>query len=505
MSKLSKNIFYNFSGQGLLLVLGFFAVKYIFRQLGEDALGVIYFTAMMNTLIRSIMEMGICATTVREVSAYYKSEPHYISDFIRTASLFYWSAYILIGIGIYYLAPFIAENWIKLKTMDVLTATHILRILGIASFLGLPKSFYVSLFRGIQRMEFNNLIDVFTDSMQQFGTILILVLGGNLFFVVYWFAACYWIRIIIYIVVSIRFFSVKAIIPGYSPGVIKRNISFSSRMMSVSVTASIHDQADKLIISKVLPISEVGYYSIAYGSVSKATLITGAVAQAAYPSFSELSIAGNNKRLISQYRKLQDLLCYGIVPIFAIIPFSLIPIFSYILNPDTARLLLLPTTFIAIGYYMNGTLNIPYVFSLAVGKPGIAAKLNFYALPVVLPITAILIYFFGLTGAGLSWVFYHIFAYAYGVPRICTECLELKTWDWYWHVLRIFFLVGLTYGVAWIILSSLDTHSILASASAYLIASLVFLTGSYFMVDEGLRETLFCHLQMVKKKLWNFA
>jgi len=105
MSRLSKNIIYNLGGQGILLVLGFVAVRYINRQLGEDTLGIIYFTALINTLLCAVLEMGICSTTVREVSAHFQSEPDYIRDLIRTGSLFYWGAYLLFSVVCVFLGP----------------------------------------------------------------------------------------------------------------------------------------------------------------------------------------------------------------------------------------------------------------------------------------------------------------------------------------------------------------------------------------------------------------
>jgi hypothetical protein len=149
---------------------------------------------------------------------------------------------------------------------------------------------------------------------------------------------------------------------------------------------------------------------------------------------------------------------------------------------------------------MNGTLNVPYVFSLAVGKPGIGARQNFYALFVVLPVTVLLIYYLGLTGAGLSWVFYHIFAYSYGVPKICRECLEIPVWNWYSHVLKIFTLVGLTYGIAWIIFSVIGNHSILSLALAYAGASIAFIIGTFLMVGDELRATFYRFPQTLKAR-----
>ena len=239
MTRLSKNILYNLFGQSILLVLGFIAIKYIFKRLGEDALGIIYFITMLNTLLSAVLNMGIGATTVREVSAHFKKEPSYIKDMIRTFSFFYWAAYILLAITIFFLAPIIVKNWISLKTMDTDTAIDVIRILGIASFVVLPKSLYISLFRGLQRMEVNNIIDVATMAFQQFGTIIILAFGGNIYQVIYWFALCYALRIISYIIISARFFSFNALIPFYYLYVIKRNFNFAFRMMLFTILSCV--------------------------------------------------------------------------------------------------------------------------------------------------------------------------------------------------------------------------------------------------------------------------
>ena len=490
ISRLSKNITYNLLGQGFTLVLGFVSVKEVFQRLGEDALGIIYFTGMMNFVLRIVLNMGICRTTVREISTHLESEPEYIKKLIRTFSLFYWGAYALAGVTVVFLAPVLVQNWINLKTMDPSTATYVLRILGIASLLALPISFYGSLFSGLQRMEFSNSIAVTVESLRRFGTILILVLGGNLFNVVHWYVACYGLKLFAYLIASSHFFPIWALVPGYSAEVVRRNVGFALKMMSISITTAIHTQADKLVLSKLMPIGVLGYYSVAYRNTSKARQFMSAVSQAAFPSFSAIFKAGDRNGLMSQYRKLQDLLCFGIVPVFAAIPYAVLPLFSYILNEEAAHLLLLPTTLLCMGFYMNGTMTIPYAFSFAVGKPGIAARLNFYALFVVLPVTALLVYYLGLTGAGLSWIFYQVFAYSYFVPRMCRECTKMPVWDWYIQILKVLTLVGSTYGSAWIMLGMIDNHSILFLALAYAGASVVFLTTSYFLISDELRDEL---------------
>ena len=280
---------------------------------------------------------------------------------------------------------------------------------------------------------------------------------------------------------------------------------YSSRMMSITITSSIHMQSDRLIISKLLPIGDVGYYGVAYNVVSRSTMLTGSVSGAAFPSFSALFRSGNINGLMSQYRKFHDLVCFGIVPLFAVILFALIPLFSYLLNKDVAYTLLLPSALLSLGTYMNSTLNIPYIVTLAMGRPDIGARQNIYALFVVLPVTAILIYFLGLTGAGLSWVFYHIFAYSYGVRRTSRECLRVSVWKWYLHILKVLVLTGLTYGIAWLILSLIGSFSIFSLSIAYVLATIAFLIVSYFLIGDELRGSVLNIFKALKSRIMEFA
>jgi O-antigen/teichoic acid export membrane protein len=490
MSRLSKNILYNMFGQGLLVVLSFVAVKFIFKQLGQDALGIIYFTLTLNALLTALLALGINETTVREVAAFHEEDPAYIRKLLQTASFFYWGLYVLAAVALYVAAPWLVTKWINLDTLSPSTATLVLRVLGIATLLALPRSFCASILRGIQRMEFINLIDVGASALQQFGAIVVLFLGGGLIQVVLWMAGCYFLGLVFYLSVCARFFGTGAFIPSISTSVIDRNAGFTFRLAGITVFSMIHTQSDKAIVSKLLSLGVFGYYGMAYNAVSRGMLVTASVSQAVFPSFSALYKQGDRDGLIRQYRKLQDLLCYVTVPMFAAIPFAARPLFTFVLNAQAARMLFWPVTFLCVGFCMNGTLGIPYVFSLAVGKPQIAARSNYYALFAVLPVTALLVYKFGIAGAGFSWIFYHLFTYAYLVPRICSECLEMPVWKWYIHVFKVFGLAGLTYGGAWAIITLVGPLSVLSLALSYTFASVAFVAAAYRLIDDELRATL---------------
>jgi len=490
MSRLTKNMAYNLAGQTLLIFFALVAVKVLYRRLGGDAVGIIFAAATLATVLSATLELGIASTTVRQVSAHASGEPAYIQSFIRTASLLYWLITLFLAAAIFVGAPILVEKWIRLETMDAATAIHALRVLGIASLAALPRSLYTSVLRGLQRMEFNNLIDVTVSGLQQLGIVGILALGGGLSSIVYWFAACFAAGILAYLLIVARFMTWRALVPGFSAVVIRRNVRFSSHMLFVSILSTIHLQSDRVFVSKLLPLGTFGYYSLASRVVGAGTLPTVAIAQAALPSLSALAMRQDRERLMSQYRKLHDLLCFGTAPVFAAVAFAALPLFGYLFSPRVAETLFLPVVLLCTGYYMNGTLHVPYVFSLAVGKPEISARSNFLALFTVLPIAAILVATLGIAGAGLSWVVYHVWAYGYQMRRICGECLHITLWDWLTHVLRVGALGAITYGTALLLVVSVGGDRVGSLLAGYALATTAFSFGAYQLIGPELRDAV---------------
>ena len=490
MTRLTKNVIYNVVGQGLILVVSLIAVRFIFRRLGDDVFGIIFFNLTLTAVLTRLLELGISTTIVREVSGVFESEGAYIKDLIRTASLVYWATGIFLVAVIWVTAPLLVTHWVNLTTLDPNTAATLLRILSVLALVALPKGLYTSLFRGRQMMGLNNVIDVGTALAQQTGILLLLVAGSTVYMVAGWISISAALGIVAYVIVAGRLFGWRTLTPAFSSYVAKRNLAFTGSMSLSSVASQINSQAAQLIVSKLLPIGQFGFYGFASSTVNRGTFITGAVAQAAFPSFSNLSRAGNRSALLTQYRKLQDLLCYGTVPVFAAVCFAALPVYAYVFNTSAAWLLLVPTALLSLGTFMNGTVSIPYIFSLAVGKPEIGLKANLVALVTVLPITVALVYSFGLVGAGLSWVVYHVVLYIYMMPRICRDCLQTPTRDWFFHIAKVLAVSALTYGIAWIVIVVPTAYSLVGCVAGYLVGTIGFGAAAIFLIGPDLKSTI---------------
>jgi hypothetical protein len=147
---------------------------------------------------------------------------------------------------------------------------------------------------------------------------------------------------------------------------------------------------------------------------------------------------------------------------------------------------MLPTVLLCVGSYMNASVSALYVVSLAVGRPDIAARQNALALIVIPPIAVVSVLRFGLAGAGASWVFYHLLAYAYGVPRMCRECLGLSPRIWMVGVARIMAVTVITYGPAYWLATALGA-GVVVLAIFFALASVGYVGAGYLLLGRELR------------------
>lgn len=498
MSLLRRNITFNIFGQGAVIILGFVSFKYIYTGLGEDALGLIYFALMMSVLFSSALDMGLSKTTMREVAAHKNNDPDYVIKLTQTFSLLYLSAYILIIILFVVSLPMIIESWINLTSMDKELAYYVLLIMGTTSLLAIPKAFMTSICVGLQRMDINNSIEVSVAVIQQLGTILMLMQGESIITIAYWLAFINVLRIAIYYTIIARILSLKALFPKFSFFVIKKIKTYTTKMAWVSLLLVIHKQLDKVLISKLLPIGVLGIYSFTYNSIAKTSLITNAVAQAVFPSFSEMEKQDNNKKLLDQFFTLQDLLVFGTIPIFSFAIFFSVPVFTFLLDAGKAETLQLPIFFLCVGFYLNATLRLVSTYVSAIGKPEYIISVTKFLLLVSLPITVILIMEFGIIGAAMSWVLYYIFAAIYMVPRVYKGELHQPAFIWFKSVAVAVSLASLVYFPTWYVANVYLANNLMSLILLYGVGTLLYCVLALNFAGKRLRLTVVNYIPVVK-------
>jgi O-antigen/teichoic acid export membrane protein len=489
VSRVSRNIIANLLGQIFLVFAGFLATRYVFRELGPDAVGLIYFVQTLTTTFSTVLELGLSSVTIRQVAVHADRDRPYVTLLLQTGGAIYWTAYSAAAVAIWFLAPVLTSHWLVLTSVAPSQAAVTLRILGIASLTMLPRSLYASAFRGVQRSHVPNAIDVVTVALQQVGAVVILSLHGTLLQVTSWLAACsvagvtaaaWWVA---------RTFGARAIVPRWNTDVARRNFAYARGVASTSLVAMLNSQADKLILSKWLSIGSVGFYNVAYSIAARGAVLAGAVAQAILPYLATLTADEDPRLLQTEFLKFQEFIVLATGVSCAAIIFAAVPVLTFTFNLDTARMLLLPVTYLAIGFYLCGILGAPYVLSLSAGHPEIFLRSNLFAIAAVLPVTTALIAKFGLSGAAASWAYYNLFMLWYTVPRVCRTCLRMTSVPWLSAVVTVGIVPVVAYSAAWEGAALLG-GSLPALVFAYAIGSIACAAGGYILAGEHLKGAL---------------
>src|SRR2546425_9915289 len=283
LARLTSDVMCIVVGQGIVLVVILVAVRFIFRRLGNDVFGIIFFNIPLTAVLTRVLELGASSTIVREVSTAFEPDRAYVRDLVRTASFLYWAIGLLLMLFIWITAPLLVTNWINLTTIDPNTAATMLRILSVPALVARPRGLYTAMFRGRQRMGYNNAIDVGASIVQQFGILVVLLAGGSPYMVAGWISVSAALAVLAYILVASRLFGWRTLLPSFSSYVARRNLGFAGRMKLTSVASLVNNQANQVIVSKLVPIGEVGVVGFCSYDVNRDTLVTLDLADAALP------------------------------------------------------------------------------------------------------------------------------------------------------------------------------------------------------------------------------
>lgn len=485
---LKRNIAYSLAGQGLSMILSLVATRFVFRELGADVLGVIYFAITATHLFIVFSDIGVSPTITREVAAHRATNLDYVASLISTASTIMWAAYIVSAVVLYLSIPYFAQKWLHIEHTDLEAVTLALQIVSAALLLAIPRALYTSVISGYERIDVVNMMSVTATAVQHAGMIVVLLLGADLLQVSFWYVASSIIGILLFMYPALRLSGSRPLFPGFDPAVVRRNADFASKMFANSIATAINTQLDKWIISRYLPISLLGYYGFSQGLISKGAIFPGAIVNAAFPALSAGVANGNREAWHALYHKLQDFCCYVYIPITAAVAMIGTVIIHLVFSREVAQLMMFPLILLATAQFLLGALYVPSWLSYALNRPDISLRANSWALVVVAPLTILLTYQWGIIGAAASSVLYAVYQSSYFIPRFSVACLDTGAWEWVRTTGMFMLLAVTTYGPAWFIASMVnDGVDIAGLIIAYIIGSLFFSIFGWLIVGDELK------------------
>lgn len=402
VSLVQRNILANLIGGGVLTLLTILITPLQVNILGMEAYGVVGVIATLQIAF-TVFDLGLSATITRELAADLSPRKQNSESLLRTATAVYWVTAVAIGIGIASLAPYLSEHWFTSHVIDPHEIRKSLGVIALYLALRWPVALYTGVLIGMQRMDVLNVVKVTTAAIRLLGGVVVLLHWRSLSAYLLWISANALLEVVAFGLVSKTFHPTMPLRPGVSLEAVRRVWKFSASMNGLAILTILIVQADRVVISKVLPLDELGAYTLAYTSAAIVASLVAAIGSAVLPSLAEAVGAGSKELLERRYMASSRVVLYLTGLVVGVLVFFGDWLLSLWVNPHAAAESARALALLAIGFWCSAAASIAYQTTIAVGKPMLALRVSAASAGPYVVLLLVLVRSHGIEGAALAW------------------------------------------------------------------------------------------------------
>lgn len=428
-----RNLVANFAGSGFmaLLSLAFFPV-YI-RYLGVEAYGLIgAFTAIQS--FSAIVDAGFGTTLNRELArmSIDPTQARPMRDLVRTLEVIYWALAIVVALGLALLAPLAAQHWVRPERLSNGQVARALMLMGINFALVWPSTIYQGGLNGLQHQVSANVVTGVVGGIRVTGAVAVLVLISptlEAFFA--WQIAANAVSTALLGVLLWRALPAAVGKAQISVDQLRTTRRFAAGVIGITVLALLLQQTDKVLLSKTLTLTSLGYYTFAAAVAASLLRVVGPINTTFFPRFAELVRLDDTAQLAMVYHRACQLVSVAVLPVAVVLAiFARDVLMLWTRNPDLVEHTRLLITILVIGNAVFSLMFMPYALQLAHGWTRLAFVSNLLAVAVLVPGMLAVTRRWDALGAAVVWTLV-MSAYVAGQVFVMHRRLlrgELRTW-----------------------------------------------------------------------------
>jgi O-antigen/teichoic acid export membrane protein len=404
-----RNIAANAIGRiwGILSVYLF--VPLYLKFLGIEAYGLIGFYSTLFGVL-AFADMGFTATVNREMArlSVQPDSADRMGRLLRTYETSYAFVSILLAILVWLLAPYLSEHWLRSSTLRADEIARAIQLMGAAIAFQLPAGLYIAGLMGLQEQVRANSLMIAWSVLRGVGAVVVLwLVSPTIIAFAWWQLLCSGVYCF-----SARFFLWRAVLrrklraqPRFEWQVFGNTWHYAAGMMSLAIVSTLLTQTDKLVISKMLPLEMLGYYTIATALASLPLALASPIALAVFPRLTGLVALNDREGLARMYHRTCELVAVATIPAaLTIALFSGNFILAWTGSAVTAQRAGLVSSLLIAGQLLQALLVVPYYVALAYGNVRLNIQIGISSVLLITPLLILLIMKYGILGAGISWL-----------------------------------------------------------------------------------------------------
>lgn len=478
---LKANIAASYLGQTWAAIMGVAFLPLYAQRLGIEAFALIGVFAVLQAAM-TLLDFGLTPTVMREM-ARLRGGAHdalSIRNLLRSIEVLITLFAAGMTIVVWFGSAYIARDWLTAENVPDNTVAYAIKTMGFVLAVRSIEQIYRGVLQGLQDLRWLNVVVAFMATARWGGAYLVVVWGPpSVISFFTWQGAISLITVVVLLRRSYKLLPPASEPTRFSLSSLRSIRGFASGMSIAALLTFLLTQGDKLVVSRLLTLTDFGYYTLAAALAGGLVQLIVPMNNAVYPRLTEQIARGDVSALTRTYLAACEWMAVVIVP-----PALLLAFFSeqvlllWTGDPNIARAAAPLLSVLALGTLFNGFVNLPYMLQLAYGWTSISIVMNVTAIAVLFPCIIWAVPRFGAIGAAMAWLALNAGYVLLTAHFMHRRILRETKWRWY----RVGVVRPLAIGVAmaallWKLLPGVSTRGeagvIVATCSALIAVAVV--------------------------------
>lgn len=496
---LHKNLIANYLGQFWTTFIGLIFVPIYIKYLGIEAYGLVGLYTMLQIWF-GYLDLGLTPTISREFSKFIAGELNSNTMWnliytIELLTIIIASITVLICIAG---SGWIAEYWINTSNgiNSIGNIKNVLIVIGFVISIKFIEGIYRNALISLQKQITYNVINSAFATLRSVGALFVLSkISNSIFYFFIWQAIISLISMLFFRIYTYSSLPPKTQKLEFSIDVLKKNWKFTGGIILSNFTIILITQTDKIILSKVLSLTELSIYSIATTVSGTIYLVLNPITTAFAPKLTEQLFKVNSNSSLSEiyhkYSQFVSVMCSSVA--FVIMINSSVLLEIWLKNDEVVSMvqpLLIPMIVsVLLICFLYPAKDLQYSY----GWSSLTFKVNLISLFLVLPALIIVVPKYKILGAIFIHAILHV-SYLIFVPLIMhNKILINEKFNWYFYDV-ILPTLGSIIGAMTMCLLIPDTSNVLLQF-IYVAFSLIFSIFVSILFSNKIRVLLFSQIR----------
>ncbi len=325
---ITRNVLANYVAQFYVMAVGVVMAPVYLSYMGAESYGLIGFFTMMAAWFQ-LLDMGLTPMLLRETARFRGGAVgiETLRLLLRALVSLFGSLAVLGAAVIVSFSTEISLHWLSAQRLSATEVARAVMLMGLAVPLRWMSGLFRSVVNGFEHQVWLGAFSVVIATARFIGVLLVFsVLGTS---PVYFFA--YQLAVAATELAGLMAMTQKLVgfrIPRgtFSWRVLTSNMTFSFTIAFATTIWVMMTQADKLILSKALPLSGYGVFSIAIVAAGAIFSISGPIAQAVMPRLTRLVAEQDEDGAARFYSSATQIICVLTVPAVVLAAFFAMPL-----------------------------------------------------------------------------------------------------------------------------------------------------------------------------------